>query len=52
VDITSIIRIIVAFIKEIWGTDKKQKVTVVEAPVDVEITDGKTHEERMSDCGL
>ena len=51
-NLANIISAIIAFIKGIWGLDKKQDVTVVEAPVDVEITDGKTHEERMSDCGL
>jgi len=39
-------------LKSIFGTDKPQKTTVVNPDPEAEISDGKTHKQKMEDLGL
>lgn len=50
--IGAIVAAIVAIIKGIFGTDKPQKIVVVKPAPEVEITDGKTDKDRLSELGL
>ena len=48
----SIIEGIARFLKTIFGTSTPSKTTVVEAAKDVEVSDGKTDEERLKELGI
>ena len=50
--ISAIGTLLLAIIKGIFGTDKPQKNTISRPEPEIEITDGKTDEERLKDFGL
>lgn len=47
-----LISAVVAFLKGIFGTDKPMKTTVITPTPEVEVTDGKSPDERLKDFGL
>ena len=50
--ITAVINIIVALVKGIWGTDKPTRTTVSHPSPEMEVSDGKTDQERLNDLDL
>lgn len=50
--ITAILKLIVSVFKVIFGTSKPRETTVDHPDPQVEVTDGKTKEERLADLGL
>lgn len=50
--IAVVVDVLIKIVKGIFGTDKPIKTTVVHSEAQVEVTDGKTDDERLKDLGL
>lgn len=50
--IAGIVAAILAVFRALFGTDRPQEETVEHPEPDIEVTDGKTDQERLGDLGL